>query len=109
MPRTSERFARNEALFREVNERVLEVNKDFEATDGLLNFICECGKEDCVEPVPLTLGEYEAVRSYPTHFVLVPGHEGPLVEAVIARNERFVVVEKLVGETTIAEKTDPRG
>jgi hypothetical protein len=108
MPRTAEGFARNEALFREVNERVLEVNKDFETTDGLLNFICECGREECVDPVPLTLAEYEAVRSHPTHFVLVPGHEGPLVEAVIARTDRFAVVEKVAGEAAIGEDTDPR-
>jgi hypothetical protein len=108
MPMRAERFARNEALFREVNERVLEVNKEFEAVDGLLNFICECGRVDCTEPVRLTLNEYEAVRSYPTHFVVVPGHEGPAVESVIAGNERFVVVERHLDETEIADHSNPR-
>jgi hypothetical protein len=108
VPATSDRFARNEALFRAVNERVLEVNKEFETTDGLLNFICECGKVDCTEAVLLTLNEYEAVRAHPTHFVVVPGHEAAFVESIVARDERFIVVEKHIGEHEIAEATDPR-
>jgi hypothetical protein len=108
MPATSDRFARNEALFRQVNERVLEVNKDFDTTDGLLNFICECGRVDCTEPVSLILNEYEAVRAHPTHFVVVPGHEAQFVEGIVARDERFIVVEKHIGEHYVAEETDPR-
>ena len=45
-----DRIARNEALFREVNERVREV-----AAEGgeLTGFLCECGREECTETVPL--------------------------------------------------------
>jgi hypothetical protein len=61
-----DRIARNEALFRVVNERVREVRP--EEGDGLVGFLCECGYASCTETVHLTVTEYEAVRSEPTHF-----------------------------------------
>jgi hypothetical protein len=46
--------------------------------------------------VELTLAEYEEVRSDPTHFLILPGHELPEAEVVLKRNGRFGVVEKEV-------------
>jgi hypothetical protein len=103
----TERIARNEALFRAVNERVSDVNQAAEEGE-LVEFLCECGDDECVEPVALTLDEYETLRSVAIHFVLRPGHEEQGVETVVARNERFVVVQKHAGEKEIAEATDPR-
>lgn len=103
-----ERVARNETLFREVNERIKQVNvgvATIEATD----FLCECGDESCTEPISLSLGEYEAVRAEPTHFAIVPGHAVPDIEHVVARNERYAVVVKTdpdAAEVAVAE--DPR-
>jgi hypothetical protein len=37
-----EKEARNQALFREVNERIEQVSEGF-ATDGPTSFLCECG------------------------------------------------------------------
>jgi len=110
MPSVSERtdrIARNEALFRAVNERVSDVNQASDE-DELVEFLCECGDDECVEPVALTLDEYETLRSVASHFVLRPGHEDQGVETVVARDKRFVVVEKHAGESQIAEATDPR-
>ena len=48
-----ERLAQNEALFREVNERVAEVVTHFievETKGEAVEFICECGRRDCAEP-----------------------------------------------------------
>ena len=99
-------IARNEALFREVNERVREVSpgNGAEAND----FLCECGDEDCTETVPLRNDEYEQVRADPLLFVVVPGHVIPDVEDLIVRTERFEVVRKHAGEGAIARQTDPR-
>jgi len=100
--------ARNESLFREVNERIRRVNEhlvDGEAAD----FICECGDDDCTQPVSLTLPEYEGVRRDGTHFVIVPDHVVLDVERVVARNDRFAVVEKTDPEAArIADARDPR-
>jgi hypothetical protein len=76
---TENRRAHNETLLREVNERVEEVATGFSGygeDDGLLiGFICECGRDDCSEPLEVTHAQYEAVRSSPRRFLVVPGHE----------------------------------
>jgi hypothetical protein len=104
-----QRVAKNEALFRQVNERIEDVNQDLDS-DSPSDFLCECGDDNCTAPVRLTRREYEAVRSDPTHFVIAPGHEVVDVERVVLENDRYAVVEKFAGEAErIAAKTDPRG
>jgi hypothetical protein len=100
--------AKNEALFRQVNERIEEVNEKLGGAE-LSDFLCECGDDDCTTPISMTLEEYEAVRSVPTHFAIAPGHEVVDVEAVIRTGERYSVVEKFSGDAEpIAAETDPR-
>ena len=99
-------IARNEALFREVNERIQEVS-DSRATPTT-DFLCECGDEACTETVPMRDEEYEHVRADPLLFAVLPGHEIQDVEEVVAENQRFNVVRKHVAEAAIAEETDPR-
>lgn len=104
-----ERIGRNEALFRTVNERVKAVNEAFSLVLERTDFVCECGRGDCTEPIAMTLEEYEAVRSEATQFAVVPGHELEDAEAVVQRNDRFAVVRKNSGDAAeIAEATDPR-
>jgi len=69
-----QRVAKNEALFRRVNERIEEINETL-AGDSESDFLCECGNDDCTSPVSLTLAEYEEVRRDPTHFLIAHGHE----------------------------------
>jgi hypothetical protein len=104
------RVASNEALFRQVNERIEEKTEGIASepdTPELWEFLCECGAESCVERVHLSMGEYESVRADPTHFVLLPGHELPEAEVVQSENERFIVVEKTVEEFELGQ-IDPR-
>jgi hypothetical protein len=58
-----ERLAGNEALFREVNERVVEVASHYEVKThtGAVDFTCECGRVDCAETMMMTIVEYEAI------------------------------------------------
>jgi hypothetical protein len=103
-----QRIAKNEALFRQVNERIEEVNQKL-GEESLSDFLCECGDDDCTAPVSMTIAEYEEVRNQPTHFAIANGHEVIDVERVIEKNERFSVVEKFAGEAErIAVETDPR-
>jgi hypothetical protein len=102
-----ERYVRNEWLFREVNERIAEVNEDFEV-NGQLEFLCECGREQCLETVRLTRSKYEAVRAEGDRFVVKPGHEDRTLERVIERRESFVVVEKIGEAGDESEDHDPR-
>lgn len=105
--RRKERLARNEALFREVNERVEEMSGG-RALD-MIDFICECGDDECTEPMRLTAREYEEVRADPVLFAILPGHAIPEVEDVVADGDRFQVVRKHVDEQGVARVTDPRG
>ena len=104
-----DRLAKNEALFRGVNEKVKEVHGDLEAREPgeLIDFICECGREDCLAQVQLTVAEYEAVRADPARFLIKPGHELTEVERVVEGTERFAVVRKHAEEAEIANETDP--
>ena len=107
-----ERLAGNEALFREVNERVAEVATHFievETSAEQINFACECGRADCAEPIAMTLAEYEAIRAVPTRFAVVPHHEQPEIENVVERHPTYFVVEKSQEDAQeVARETDPR-
>ena len=88
-------MAKNEALFREVNERIAEVGERLQVLpeDEQLDFHCECGS--CETSIPMTPAEYEHVRSDKDRFAVVPGHEDEDIERVVERTERYVVVDKL--------------
>jgi hypothetical protein len=75
-----ERFAKNESLFREVNERIEEAARRTAPLDMEAGFVCECAALACTERLPITLVDYEQARSEPTWFVVLPGHERPEVE-----------------------------
>src|SRR5947207_4540352 len=96
MDARDERLAKNEALLREVNERIHEVGARFQVLpdDELLDFRCECGRPECEDSVPMTSSEYEHVRSDIDRFAVVPGHQDGAIEHVIERNERYLVVDK---------------
>jgi hypothetical protein len=105
-----ERLAGNEALFREVNERVAEVSHyEVETQTGAVDFTCECGLVDCAETMMMTIAEYEAIRAQATHFGVVPQHEQPEIETVIERHPSYFVVEKREQDAQeVARDTDPR-
>ena len=111
---SEERRARNEALFRQINERVKEIDDRMDmaavgapATDRE-EFVCECGDMGCMAPLLLTRDEYEQARSDPTYFLVLPERVDPEIERVVAKTERFSVVQKDPGERRIARETDPR-
>ncbi len=102
------RLARNEALFREVNERIADLAHGF-GRDEAYEFLCECADLTCTERVALTAAEYEHVRSDGTTFVLAPGHANPEIEKVVARqDDDHVVVEKVGVAGAVAAELDPR-
>jgi hypothetical protein len=108
MDERERRMARNEALFREVNERVNEVAEDH-GRDGLgYEYFCECANADCTFRLSLTAEEYESVRSDPTQFVVRPDHYTPEIEDLVTSNERFWIVKKTGEEGHYVEQLDPR-
>jgi hypothetical protein len=102
------RAARNQSLFRQVNERIEELNEEFAKVAPMGDWICECADEDCFEPVSLTVAEYQEIRTHPARFPVLPGHEVPEVETVVETHERYLVVEKRGAAREFAVANDPR-
>jgi hypothetical protein len=102
-----ERAARNEALFREVNEQVRAVSGQFGSPPEQTAFVCECSNDGCVERIRVPVTVYESVRQNPRRFLLVPGHANEF-ERVVERANGYVIVEKEGRAGRIAARTDPR-
>ena len=74
-----------------------------------VEFVCECSRVDCAQPVSLTLTEYEEVRKVATRFVVRPDHVDEEVEVVVDSGEgRYLVVEKIGDAGRTAAALDPR-
>jgi hypothetical protein len=113
MEKRLERQARNEALVREVNERINTLDRGAAGTGAVagvesFGFHCECGRDGgCPQMIWMTLEEYEVVRTQDDRFALVPGHETDGLEHVVAGNDRYVIVDK-VDEAEPFVRDDPR-
>jgi hypothetical protein len=109
MDERERRLGMNEAVFREVNERVEEIQETQETNTGLLHIVCECSAVSCTERLSVPISEYERVRSDATHFLLQVGHEDPTVERMIENRGTYIIVEKEgMDVEEIAQATDPR-
>jgi hypothetical protein len=103
------RLSRNEALFREVNDRIERVTETLQATNDTLRILCECGDSSCAEQITVPMSQYERVRSDPELFFVRRGHVQPEVEYVVERHDDYAVVRKEPGEEArIARELDPR-
>jgi hypothetical protein len=98
-----ERRGQNEALFRQVNERIVELDDRFDI--GVVEILCECAQLDCAAPLKISRGAYETVRRSETRFVLVDGHVDPSIERVVG-GDTYVIVEK-IGDAADAAITNP--
>src|SRR5215212_10246995 len=87
------RTGKNETIFRAANERMAS----WEERDRLEAFelyFCECADPACAQKVRIRGSDYERVRSDPTHFFVVPGHEVADVETVLESHPDWVLVQK---------------
>jgi hypothetical protein len=102
----SERAARNQSLFREVNERVVALEQgglqQISGDGGRVHAVCECANAGCHEWIELDIAQYQAIRSSPTRFIILAGHEWPDVERVVGQYDGSIVVEKIGDSARIA-------
>lgn len=110
MSENQRRKAANEAVFREVNERIDSLQHRFAAVEHQpLQMICECDRIECAEPFSVAPQVYEQTRSDSALFFVYPGHEDNSVEDVVDTGGDYLIVRKRPGEPQqIAEETDPR-
>ena len=86
------RAARNQALFRAINEELKVATHALDPES--FTIACECADPACVETLEVEVERYAQIRAQPTHFIVLPGHIYPEVERVIFEDARFQIVEK---------------
>ena len=101
------RAARNQALFRAVNEKMRKLNDDVASPTGNFTIACECADTSCLEMIEMIPGDYLAMRSEPRHFVVLPGHVLTEVETVVRKGDSYVVVAKVETAAKVAEALAP--
>lgn len=101
-----ERLGANQALFRDINNRVENLVGQSIAAVPRTDFLCECADATCVEHLSISLDEYRAVRENPRLFAVAPAdkHVFQEVERVSSRSDRYWVVEKLGEAAKIVER-----
>jgi len=106
MDERERRLTQNEALFREVNERVEDLAEKHGA--GSYEFLCECANADCTFRISLRVRTYEQVRADPRQFVVLPLHFTPEVEELVAQEDEYWIVRKTGEAGEYVEHVDPR-
>jgi hypothetical protein len=103
------RVGHNEALYRQVNERIEDLNEAFGDVTGDFAIVCECGDLTCMEQISVSRQLYERTRANPTRFIVKIGHEAPDIEDAVEREGEYSVVEKdQPTARRVAEESDPR-
>ena len=106
---TAVRIARNDAIFRDANERIRDRAVDHDVTESI-PFLCECAEPSCTTIVRLPLAEYERIRANPTWFFNATGHSavaGPWATPVESHPGYEVVVKRGLAAEVVKE-ADPR-
>jgi len=102
-----QRLARNEAHFREVNERIESVAHQLGGSFPY-EFLCECANADCTFRIRIPLAAYESIRADGKQFVVLPLHYTPEVEELVLEEEAYWVVRKTGDAGEYVEQLDPR-
>jgi hypothetical protein len=103
------RIARNDAIFRDANERIRDRAIDHDVTESI-PFLCECAEPSCTTIVRLPLAEYERIRADPTWFFNAPGHSeaGGSWVTVVESYPGYEVLVKRGVAAEIVKEADPR-
>ncbi len=106
--RQKEQLARNEDLFRSVNEEIERAAENQGTDSHEYEFFCECSDRGRTEKVVVTLAEYSRARANPKRFIVVKGHVVQEIEHVVDAAEDHVLIEKDGRAGAIATELDKR-
>jgi hypothetical protein len=67
--------ARRRALFREVNERIRDVSRQFGLPTGSYEVFCECTRPECQLRVVVPGEVYDEIVAGGRQYLVAPGHE----------------------------------
>lgn len=100
-----QRAARNEALFREVNENIARLEERHGTTATEPVYVCECADAGCAEQITIAPETYRRVREDPRLFFVRPGHEDPQLERIVEQHDGYLIVEKTGAAGEVAKQT----
>ncbi|HJP59931.1 MAG TPA: hypothetical protein VJ865_08020 [Gemmatimonadaceae bacterium] len=86
--------ARQQSLFREVNERIDELAERLLIDDSEPLYVCECMDTDCCEMIKMPSHEYRQIRLNGNLFIIAPGHEQLDVDEIVDQDRRWLIVRK---------------
>lgn len=102
----AERAARNEEVFRGVNERI-EAGAERHRIETAEQFHCECDRSGCFEMIELRPSEYRELLERRYNFVVAVGHADPRVERVSEERDGYWIVEKIGEAREALERRHP--
>jgi len=102
------RLGLNEAVFREVNDRIAGLAKLFRlGKPAPLDLVCECRDALCIQRIVMLSNDYKALRAEATHFALYPGHADLEIERVVSAHEGYEIVAKQGPAAEVARDLSP--
>lgn len=103
------RAARNQALFRAVNEKLRELNQAFSDLTETYAIACECADTTCVDTLHISTEAYLDVRAHSSRFVVLVNHVHPDVERVVGEGDGYAIVEKNVEVSEVTGSAELHG
>jgi hypothetical protein len=104
-----QKLATNQALFRDINERIRELALRPGFANGYgLDVVCECSDESCTSMIHVAVDDYERVRAYGDRFLIYPRHEIPQIERIVDRGRGYEIVQKFGDAAAVVRELDPR-
>jgi hypothetical protein len=99
----------NQALRREVNERIRSISDDFAVAEPeTIQVVCECARAGCAAQIVMSVADYELVRRFPTRFLATHGHDVAEEARVVSETADYIVVEVGGRGGLYAVGSDPR-
>jgi hypothetical protein len=84
----------NQHVFREANERLLDVIRDDTSGERPVPFLCECADDSCLATVAVKVSQWEVVASQENHFLMNVGHELSEGEEVVGFVAGYEIARK---------------
>jgi hypothetical protein len=85
------RGRQNQLLHREVNRRIREISDSF-GREGSVQFLCECGREDCRATVELTEADLDGLLGDDHRVVVAAQHRSSVDGARLVVDEQTFLV-----------------
>ena len=101
------RGAKTQSLYRDVNERVTNVNAGFNPVLPHGERFCECADITCDRRIAISPEDHESIRASGNRFAVAPDHVYADIADVVGRRDGYWIVEKR-DAAALAAKFDPR-